>query len=247
MEVISLDEERVTLKKDIVLKKSTKDELNTLIQAYHESKRLSNIIVPKVYEYKNGTICMERLYGSNLELMLRNQTTHDYGVKKLNYLLDYLMNSNFYWKDFAPRNILINDEKYMIFDFERGLDTKKINKQCFLINNVYEEYSAFLLPKERIYHENDVFNVTSNKKIEVSRIKSERIKKILSFLGYSNEVPISIYALAVKMIVVNEEPYIKDKEIIYPLIELEEFIKSKGKEEYARKIIGGYYAKNRKI
>ena len=42
------------------------------------------------------------------------------------------------------------------------------------------------------------------------------------------------------MIVVNEEPYLQNNDIIYPLIELEDYIASKGYDEYTDRIIGGY-------
>lgn len=247
MDVISLEEGRVILKTDVVLKKSTENEFNNLRNAYNETRKLTGIVVPKVYDYVDGIIYMERLYGDNLELLLRNQTTHDFGVKKINYLLSYFLLNGFFWSDFAPRNILVDGSNYMIFDFERGFRTNLSDKRLFLINNVYEEYSAFLLPEERIYSIDDIFQTSTNDTININEITSQRVKKILLLLGFTENVPLSAYVFAIKMIVQNEEPYVKNKEIVFPLLELEEFMKLNGKEEYARRIIGGYYARIRKI
>ena len=45
------------------------------------------------------------------------------------------------------------------------------------------------------------------------------------------------------MIIVNEEPYLQNNDIIYPLIELEDYIVNNGYDKYTERIIGGYYEK----
>lgn len=247
MDVISLDEGRIKFTEKFVIKKSSKKEFETLKTAFDLCQQLKNISVPKVYKYQNGKIYMERCYGQNLELLLRQNNTHLEGVRHINYLLSYFMDSGFYWNDFAPRNILINGNKYIIMDFERGLSIGDINRNLYLIDSVYEEYSAFLLPNERIFGIDEVFNITEDRMICFSEISSNRVKKILNLLGYTDVVPLSKYALAVKMIILNEEPYKKDQEIIYPLLELEEYVKQYGRDSYAKKIIGGYNEKIRNL
>ena len=247
MEVISLDEDRIKFTDHEVFKKSTKSEYETLKKAAMLCKNLKNVSVPKLYGYNNGEICMERCYGENLELLLRNDNTHNDAVKHVNYLFSYLMNEKFFWKDFAPRNILLNDDKYIIMDFERGIAKEDISKELYLIESVYEEYGAFLLPEERIISTDEAFTILNDKMLNLSDISSKRVKEILKLLGYTSEVPLSKYALAVKMIVLNEEPYKTNNQIIFPVLELEEYIKSNGRKLYAKKIIGGYDERNRSL
>lgn len=190
---------------------------------------------------------MERCYGDNLELILRTANTHNLGVKHINYLIQYLLNMDFYWKDFAPRNVLVNGNNYVIVDFEKGINNIKPNIQEYFVDSVYEEYTAFLLPYERLINISDIFELRSEKNINMTDIRSNRVREILLLLGYDGVVPFSMYLLATKMIVMSEEPYLQKNEIIFPLLELEDFIKTNGRKKYAEKIIGDCYAKVRKI
>lgn len=247
MEIISLEEGKIKFTDNLVFKKSSESEFKTMKKACELTRNLLNVYVPQLYSFENNIICMERCFGDNLELLLRNDRTHNLGVQHLNYLLQYFMSNNFYWKDFAPRNILVNDKNYIIVDFERGLSESNINEKLYLIDSVYEEYSAFLLPNERIISVDEVFDIPLERNIKLSSIKSKRVCEVLSLLGYSDNVPFFIYLLAIKMIVLNEEPYIEDDNIIYPLVELENYIKTFGRRKYAEKIIGGYYERIKKI
>ena len=190
---------------------------------------------------------MERCFGDNLEIILRHGSTHETGAEYTNELLKFFINNGFYWGDFAPRNILISDEKISIVDFERGLKENIVSQQLYLSENVYEEYGAFLLPSERIFCVEDIFSSTDNSFISFDDISSKRVKMILNYLGFDKFVPLKSYLLAVKIIVINEEPYVKDNEIIYPLIELEDFIKKYGHQKYVEKIVGDYYVRKRNI
>ena len=256
MDVISLDNNRVKIYDNYVIKKTNESELNYLKLAYILSTKLNSmhingrkytIFVPQIYDYNNNHLIMERCYGNNLELLLRNNQTYDDGVIYLNYLLDFFIKSNFFWKDFAPRNILIDDDKISIVDFERGISEKINNLQLYFVDSVYEEYGAFVLPDDRIYSIEKVFTSNDNNLISFSNISSKRVKMILQIQGYNNYAPIKDYILAVKMIVTNEIPYKENDDIIFPLLELEGYIKKNGYQEYAKKIIGGYNAKQKRI
>lgn len=256
MEVISLDEDRVKIYDNCVKKKSNINEYYSLNKANVMQKELDNItidntkyqiVTPKVYDFTNNIITMERCFGDNLELILRHYNTYNKGVKYLNSLLIFFIDNNFYWHDFAPRNILIQDNKISILDFDRGISDKVSNLQNYLVDSVYEEYGAFTLPNDRIYSINDVYDSVDNTLINISMITSKRVRTILKELGFKDYVPIKDYMLAVKMIVTNETPYKDNKEIIFPIIELEEYLKNKGYQKYAEKIIGGYYGKQKRI
>lgn len=190
---------------------------------------------------------MEKCYGNNVEIMLRNKKKHSIGVKYTNQILKEFIRNSFFWKDYAPRNVLINENNISIMDFERGIDDNNTQLFNYFLDSVYEEYSAFLLPKERLFKMDEVFKYDNVSIISINDIKSKRIKTILKKLGYVDIIPFDVYVLAVKMIIVNETPYLKDNEIFYPLIELENYIVDKGYENYANRIIEGYYEKVRSL
>lgn len=256
MDVISLDENRVKILENTVKKLSTQKEVESLEKAREFLLQLKEICIlgkkyilsaPQVLDFEKDEITMERCFGDNLEIILRQSPTHETGVEFTNALLEFFINNGFYWGDFAPRNILISDEKISIVDFERGLKEKIVSPQLYLAENVYEEYGAFLLPSERIFCVEDIFSSTDKSFISFDDISSKRVKMILNYLGFDKFAPLKSYLLAVKMIVINEEPYIKDNEIIYPLIELEDFIKKHGRQKYVEKIVGDYYVRKRNI
>ena len=160
MEIISLDEDRVKILDDCVKKKSNVQELDCLKLAkklvinfdpFIMDDKKYKLNVPDIYDYNNGIITMEKCRGDNLELTLRTKDQHKKGVKYTNELLRLFIDKSFYWHDFAPRNIMITDNTIWIMDFERGLDVK-YDLPLYLLNNVYEEYSAFMLPHEREFN-----------------------------------------------------------------------------------------------
>ena len=255
MEVISLEKGKVTIKENEVIKKSNKKELNNLLHAHKKINGQNifimgtdyNVVVPEVYDFADGNIIMEKCYGNNLEIMLRNNKTHSMGVEYNNQILKEFIKKKFFWKDYAPRNILVNHNSISIMDFERGIDEENVHLLEYFLDSVYEEYGAFLLPEERFFKIDDFFNTKSDSIISINEIGSKRVKKILEVMGYENTIPFGAYVLAVRMIVINETPYVKDNDIVYPLIELEEYIANEGYEKYTDRIIWGYYEKTRSL
>ncbi len=256
MQIISLEKGKVVFDNNQVIKKSSQKELETLKYAKKiiqncNSVQIDNqkykIKVPEIYDFSDEKIYMERCYGKNLEISLREQHNHKKGVVYTNSLLEHFINNNFFWKDFAPRNILIDEKEISIMDFERGITNKVNSLNEYFWDSVYEEYSAFLLPFERIYNHDNILQTNSIDEISIDSINSKRIRNILKQLGYEKVAPLSKYVLAIRMIIINEEPYIKENDIIFPLIELEDYISENGHEMYAKKIIGGYYDKKRNI
>lgn len=119
---------------------------------------------------------------------------------------------------------MIEENKINIMDFERGIANSIKN---YFLNTVYEEYGAFLLPKERIYQMEDIFTTEASSLINIKEISSKRVRTILDLMGYKEYAPFSKFVLAVKMIVINEEPYQEEEGIIFPLIELDEYMQKK--------------------
>lgn len=249
MEVISLDEGRIVFNEKEVIKLTSESEKTCLVKASETLKTFSpfsfqgkeyNICTPNVYDFSNGKLTMERCFGDNLEILLRG-SKHDVNALLVNELLKYFIENKFFWKDFAPRNIMINDNYIYIMDFERGLVLGSININDYFANNVYEEYSAFLLPDERQISIDEALPLNINcKNIIVENIKSKRIKMILRQLGYTTSCSLKDYYEAVRMLINAETPFVSKGEIIFPLVELEDYIKEKGYEKYAKRIIKEY-------
>ena len=247
LEVISLTEGKVILKDDCVIKKSNQTEYMNLVQSATLVEKLPSleldtekrkIKTPKVYNFDHQVIRMERFYGTNVELGLRDLSTHKKYVEYLNFIFLYFLQNNFYWLDFAPRNILINEDSICLFDFERGfLAEQKSNLEYLRQPNVYEEYAAFLLPEERIYSIRDIFMSEDSHLINIEEIGSKRVKTILKLWNYIDFVPYSVYLKALQTIVEAEIPYFEGAEIRYPLVKLEEFINTHSHEEYAKLVL----------
>lgn len=254
MKVISLEKGKIKLLKNKVIKKTTIEEVEFLLLANKFIDGLENITIfskeykiktPKLYEYKGGCLVMERCFGENLELILRDKNRHHIGVEILNSLLNFFLKNNIYWQDFAPRNILISENEISIMDFERGISRDCSSISDYFVNNVYEEYAAFLLPEERIINIDKALFIENDYNISIEKIKSKRIRTILKTMGFNDSCNLSDYYLAAKMIIVNETPYKNNYNLMFPLINLEIYMKKYGYEKYAKKIIGGYYDKNK--
>lgn len=255
MEVISLDEGRIAFNEKKVIKLTSESEKTCLVKASETLKTFSpfsfqgkeyNICTPNVYDFSNGKLTMERCFGDNLEILLRG-SKHSVNALLVNELLKYFIENKFFWKDFAPRNIMINDNYIYIMDFERGLVLGSININDYFANNVYEEYSAFLLPNERQISIDEALPLNINcENISVASIESKRIKTILKQLGYTTSCSLKDYYEAVRMLINAETPFVSKGEIIFPLVELEDYIKENGYEKYAKRIIKEY-GKNRSL
>ena len=256
MNVISLDENRVKILDDCVEKQSDYKEALCLRKAkeiisnfnlFEINNKKYKLNVPEIYDYNNGIIVMEKCQGDNLEISLREMENHKNSAEYNNKLLQLFINKEFYWHDYAPRNILIDKGEIWIMDFERGL-SDKCELPLYLLNNVYEEYSAFLLPEEREVDLDKIINNSNNSMINVKDIKSQRFR-IISRMMYGEKEQISIkeFSKVIKSILCAEEPYIENDQIIYPLLELEDYVAEYGREKYAEKVLRKYYGKDRKV
>jgi hypothetical protein len=174
--------------------------------------------------------------GENLELLLRNADTRQSAIPFLQAMLKFVLKKKFYWQDFAPRNIIINDEIIYLVDFEKGLEFSTNNLQTFFRNHVFEEYSSFLLPDERLISCEKIFSPSTeekNKKININDIKVQRIKHIALALGYNDVISMEEYLNIQKMILKAEEPFYKEKELVFPRVELTKMLENKNTDSNA--------------
>ena len=236
-------------------KKTTQREVDMLLFA---KKNLENnylninnkyysLEVPTIISWNsiNTTLEMSFCEGNNLEYILRNPETHEYGVAFLQKILFFMLDNNFYWIDFAPRNILLGDKKIFLVDFEKGIDSINIKIQDFLRNHVYEEYGSFLFEHERVFLPDYVFSMREDEVNDIFKIEDigpKRIKATAKALGYNDTITKQQYLEIVKMFIIAEEPFEKSGLFVFPRIELEHVLKDKltnpkAYDNYAREII----------
>lgn len=205
------------------------------------------ITVPKIYDWDSDrkVLSMEYCDGKNLEFILRDKTTYLSGLKILNELLKILINEGIYWIDFAPRNVLVADEKIHIVDFEKGFGNPADGVKEFLRNHVYEEYGSFSFLEDRLYNPDEVFDVTSDessKKYYIPNIGPKRIKAMAKLLGYKEWLTKEEYLFIIKMFIIAEQPEVKNGEFVFPRVYLEQILKDKNInpvafDNYAKKVL----------
>ena len=223
--------------KFVFCKKTNKSEDNTIkkiSKILNESKILINdkeyfLYIPKVYNWDNNNkiLYMQFCHGKNLEFILRDEKTHKLGCTILNEVLNFFIVNKIFWVDFAPRNILINNNKIILVDFEKGLSPKNTKVYDYLRNHVYEEYCLFLFENERIYSDDFVFKIRKseeNKIYNISEIKSIRIKEMAIKLGYNKQITNTEYIEILKIFILVEKPKIIDGSFYFPGVYLDNII-----------------------
>lgn len=243
-QVISFDSQKLWLENTessiIVHKKSSVQEKDNLIKAkaFLANKNIKigdtcySIQVPDVYSWNShiNTLSMSYCSGENLELLLRNPNTRNSSIPFLQFMMRFILSQHFYWQDFAPRNIIIADNTIFFVDFEKGLNFSVDNLRSFFRNHVFEEYSSFLLPDERLISAEQIYSPSieeKEKQIKLSDIKVKRIKYIAMALGYSDLIPFPEYLRIQSMIIKAEEPFIGNSGIVFPRIELVKMLENK--------------------
>lgn len=258
--IISYDSTKVwTIQKGntIIFQKATsKEEVKHLMTAKDFLKGKSLTIDNKVFtlevpnildwEEKIGILSMSFCKGDNLEILLRTPSHRQHAILILHAIFNFILENNFYWYDFAPRNILIDDDKISFVDFEKGLRFDVVDLKAFLRNRVYEEYSSFLLKEERIFTVDNIFELDDCDKIDnfckVEDIKIKRVQATAIALGYAGAISKEQYLNIYRMFLIAEEPFVEQDELIFPRIELEEILATKNinlnaYNDYALKIV----------
>lgn len=205
------------------------------------------IKVPDVYNWDNinSILTMSYCKGENLECLLCEPTTRNFGIELLQAMLKFILDNNFYWYDFAPRNILVDSSTIYLVDFEKGIDDKIKHLKLFLRNHVFEEYSSFLLRNERIFNTDFVYSLydgETDKPICITDIKVKRFKSVALELGYTDIITLSQLLDIQKRIINAEEPYYHNGQIIFPRIQLVKMLENKVSNpniyhEYAKLIV----------
>lgn len=244
IQVISLDTNKVwyenTATKKIVHKTTSINEKENLLKAstFLTNKHIImngqnySIQVPQIYSWNDdsNTLTMSFCSGENLELMLRDKKKRKLAIPFLQNMMNFILKEHFYWQDFAPRNIIISEDIVYLVDFEKPLTFKVDNILTFLRPHIFEEYSSFLLPNERVITTDQVFTPTSkdkNKKINIEDIKVKRIQSIAIALGHTDFITYEQYLKIQSMMIKAEEPFISKDEIVFPRVELVKMLEDK--------------------
>ncbi len=241
-DIFSIDKSRYYIKEKnnnkIFCKKSSPDEYNSLVLARqilssYSRLKIGNqeykIIVPKVYKYQDDIIEMQYFSGNNLELLLRSSDTHLDAVNYLNNIFIFLINNEFNWIDFAPRNILLNNNEICLVDFEKKLSSSLDDKTKYLQNHVYEEYASFIFENERLFSIDEVFALKESNNVEmnIDLIEIKRCKYLCEVLYNKNIISTLEYFEAWKMLLRAEIPFILNDNIIFPRLYLSKILKDK--------------------
>ena len=243
-QVISLDLQKVWYEtidnKKVVHKKTSYNEIKNLTKAQEFLKDKIIIVndtkysikVPEIYSWDENTnvLTMSFCSGKNLELMLRNKDERATAIPFLQKMMGFVIKKHFYWQDFAPRNIIIDSNTIYLIDFEKALTFKVDNLLNFLRPHVFEEYSSFLLPSERLLSTKQVFspsNGDKNMRISIDAIKVKRIKSVATALGYKSYISREQYLNIQSMIMKAEEPFETETGIVFPRVHLVEMLENK--------------------
>lgn len=237
----SYDEKKVWVIEDgsnsIFCKKSSMNELNTNLIFSEKLKNESIVVdnqkyklnIPNIYDFNefDGILKMEFCKGVNLEFLLRNKKTYKLGMKILNSLLKYMLDNNLQWIDFAPRNVLIDGNNLNLVDFEKGINNTDIFG--YLRNHVYEEYGSFMLPEDRMYMPDEVFDINKNSSIIhfIKDIGPKRIKAVADILGYKDFLTEYEYLQIIKTFIIAEIPIKQSNDYVFPRVYLEQILKDK--------------------
>ena len=241
-EIVSYDSSKTWVdsinNKKIFCKKTSETEIENLkkLKLLINNRKITikekeyHILLPNVlnWDKNNHILYTDFCNGKNLECMLRNQETHENAVVILNSLLEFMINNNIFWVDFAPRNILITENIIYLVDYEKGImDSKKIYE--YLRNHVYEEYALFLFKNERLFDLEYIFKVRELEKdkiIPLNGIKCTRIKKIAEKMNFNYEITIEEYLKILEILIRVEEPKIINNNFYFPGVELDKIFKS---------------------
>ncbi len=257
IEVISLSKNKVMQinynNKIAYLKRTVNNEVQNIKIAKKFLSQVNSIVinekqykikVPEIYTWdcSKNILIMEECIGNNLEIMLRSVESRKLGIQVLHSIMKFILDENFYWHDFAPRNILFNDlaAEISIVDFEKGITLdSNTNILHYFREGVYEEYSAFLLPEERPISADTIYSLHNEKDYykNINDLKSNRIKLLAREYGYSQKILYSQYLQLIKLLVIAEEPFQKHNKIVFPIVELEDILQKKGYANYISMVL----------
>lgn len=213
MDVLSFDANKVLFLKNptrLVRKFTSEKEyfqLNQVIEFLAENNLFIDlhefkIETPSIISWNGRILDLEYVEGLNLEHALRevNNPNRNFYLKLLKCFIKLLKSHGFLWGDFAPRNMILNKEKKILYimDFERELEfvhpVSAVQFNRYLRNYSREELACFLFPEELILLLQDFLISENNALVHIDTIVSRRKKRLLEFL-FGAKKEYSLYEL----------------------------------------------------
>lgn len=161
--VLSFDSDKIDFEGEYVLKESSEQEKNnhTEVIAYVNNLRDRflecglRVQATPFIDYSDGILITRYCPGMNLEDASRDWAKRSLAKKVLKEVMCFLKNNRLYWGDIAPRNIIVDVSKSIlwIMDFERTLYLETDNYpntlwERHLHGYALEEISCFFEPRQ---------------------------------------------------------------------------------------------------
>lgn len=209
------------------------------------STRLSLSPVPILNWDENSAVLVTKFaQGDNLEHILRdygNSGRRDW-IALVRQLLAKLRVTGFLWGDFAPRNMIFQNDKrrIAIVDFEREQTFRDgVIKRTFFSRYVRnysrEEFSCFLVKDEQDFLFEGFFTKEVQGYIPVSEISSKRKKALLSLMfGRKEAYSVEEVEEVEDMMANVATPFLVDDALFFPMDVLDRVGNKGGAKAYAR-------------
>ncbi len=202
--VTSLTEGRVSVVKrdgEFIVTKHTKDvEFTNLTRASqwlrraghftgHKLGRCVTVAVPRILKWdaEQQLLDMAFCHGNNVETaLMENTALRPFYVALLSDLLSWIRAHSFYWKNFAPRNVLYDhstDTVYLV-DFESPLriGRRRMSNRSFTFycqDNVILELSAVLFQREQEIVCPKVWDYCRSGSLSIAGIEGRRKRRFI--------------------------------------------------------------------
>lgn len=264
-QVLSFDHEKImmTLSIDgklVIRKKTVEKEYRNILLARQHILKHQPVLVSETYgtirvlvadvaewNYDKQLLSTSFCEGENIEKLLRNSIGSDRNelIELIRKLFDIFKTNGFLWGDFAPRNMIWDQQQGIIWlvDFERELQLKDCPVEQYLFNRYIrnysrEEFSCFLTLHEKDYLFNKLLDEDDGGIIPANQIVSKRKRSLLKSLFIEKEY----YSLneirhAEDIMVTAATPFLVHGVYFFPMDSLDLIGSKGGPNEYVRAIM----------
>lgn len=234
MDILSFDPNKVFFLDQMVRKYTSRKE-------YTQLKRVINFLdknnltlekegltikTPSIISWDGKILDLEYLEGLNIEHALRDiqNPKRSYYLSLIKSFIELLKFHGFLWGDFAPRNMILNEEQSILYimDFERDLrfipSISNVLFSKYLRNYSREELACFLFSSELTNLLDDYLVIEENVLIPIDTVISRRKKHLLALLfGSKLEYQTSEVRDVEDLLVKLATPIKISEEVIFPM------------------------------
>ncbi len=262
--VLSFDHEKITTtlsadEKMIVRKRTVEMEHQNILLASKHLLKHQLFVVSEVFgiiriftaeiaewDEKNKFLSTFYCVGENIEEILRKSIGSDRShlIELIRKLFESFRINGFLWGDFAPRNMLWNQQRGVIWlvDFERDLILKdspieqsRFNR--YIRNYSREEFSCFLTTQECALLFGEFLDEDTDAVIPASQLTSKRKRLLLKHLFSEKEhYALSEIRLAEDIMAMAATPFLVHDSYFFPMDSLDLIGSKGGANEYVQTI-----------